>query len=130
EEAAAERSTGDVMARLAALPRAQVPAGTALLLPLQLFLSRQGPLPDKRHNLYLACRRNLLDARPALRESEGAQLLHDEWRPGDQEARLRAASELAYRIQSAGYAFASRQPIVRRGDEALHLLPAAWTLRQ
>ncbi|MGH2899161.1 MAG: NACHT domain-containing protein, partial [Solirubrobacteraceae bacterium] len=99
-------------------------------LTMMLLLSREGPLPDKRHKLYLACLRNLLDARPALRESEGAQLLHDEWRPNDQEARLRAASELAYRIQSAGYAFASRQPIVRRWDEALHLLPAAWTLEQ
>ncbi|HSR98930.1 MAG TPA: NACHT domain-containing protein [Kofleriaceae bacterium] len=130
EEAAAERSTGDLMARLAAVPEAQALARTALLLTMMLLLSREGPLPDKRHKLYLACLRNLLDARPALRESEGAQLLHDEWRPGDQEARLRAASELAYRIQSAGYAFASRQPIVRRWDEALHLLPAAWTLEQ
>jgi 3',5'-cyclic AMP phosphodiesterase CpdA len=130
EESAAERSTSDLLARLAAVPEAQALGRTALLLTMMLLLSREGPLPDKRHKLYLACLRNLLDARPALRESEGAQLLHDEWRPGDQEARLRAASELAYRMQSAGYAFASRQPVVRPWDEALQLLPAAWTQEQ
>ncbi|HEY0994232.1 MAG TPA: NACHT domain-containing protein, partial [Kofleriaceae bacterium] len=130
EEVAAERSTSDLLARLAAVPEAQALGRTALLLTMMLLLSREGPLPDKRHKLYLACLRNLLDARPALRESEGAQLLHDEWRPGDQEARLRAASELAYRMQSAGYAFASRQPIVRRWDEALGLLPSTWTQDQ
>jgi hypothetical protein len=130
EETAADRSSDDFMGRLAAVPEAQALGRTALLLTMMLLLSREGPLPDKRHKLYLACLRNLLDARPALRESEGAQLRRNEWRPHDQEARLRAVSEMAYRMQNVGYTTMFREPIVRRWDEAARLLPGSWTREQ
>jgi 3',5'-cyclic AMP phosphodiesterase CpdA len=130
EEAAADRSTDDFMTRLAAVPEAQALGRTALLLTMMLLLSREGPLPDKRHKLYLACMRNLLDARPALRESEGAQLRRNEWRPSDQEARLRAVSEMAYRMQSDGYKDVGRGPIVRAWEDASQLLAGSWTREQ
>jgi len=130
EEAAAERSTADFMTRLEAVPEAQALGRTALLLTMMLLLSREGPLPDKRHKLYLACMRNLLDARPALRESEGAQLRRNEWRPSDQEARLRAVSEMAYRMQSDGYKAVGRGAIVRTWQDASQLLDGSWTREQ
>lgn len=130
EETAAEKSTGDFTTRLAAVPEAQALGRMALLLTMMLLLSREGPLPYKRHKLYLACVRNLLEARPALRESEGAQLRRDEWRPPDQDARLRAVSEMAYRMQSDGYKKSSRGPIVRSPEEVSLLLPGSWTEEQ
>lgn len=156
DDAAAKKSTDDFMARLEAAPEAQALARTALLLTMMLLLSREGPLPDKPHRLYLACIRNLLNVRPALRESEGAQLRHDEWRPNDQEVRLRVVAEVAYQMQSQGYAEdrrdsialswmgRARSPVVhflRKGvlqhariihswENALQLLPATWTREQ
>ena len=60
DESSGARATDEFMAALAATPDARALARTALLLTMMLLLSREGPLPDRRHKLYTACLRNML----------------------------------------------------------------------
>lgn len=130
DEAAAQKSSQELLARLKEVPEAQELARTALLLTMLLLLSREQPLPDKRHKLYKACLENLLQARPAQREYEGARLLREEWRPDDHEERLRVVSELAYRLQrsiSDSRFERSRSVIVIQREKVENLLPEIWS---
>ncbi len=130
DEIAAKKSSQELLARLKEVPEAQELARTALLLTMLLLLSREQPLPDKRHKLYKACLENLLQARPAQREYEGARLLREEWRPDDHEERLRVVSELAYRLQSSisdSRFERSRSVIVIQREKVASLLPEAWS---
>ncbi len=112
-------------------PDALVLARTPLLLTMMLLISRDRPLPDKRHRLYQTCIDSLLSARPAHREREGAQLGPDQYRPDDSATRLRAVSALAYKAQTSGYTQGgTRAPIVRSWDEFASLLPGSWTTAQ
>ncbi|HWO21035.1 MAG TPA: NACHT domain-containing protein, partial [Kofleriaceae bacterium] len=60
DEPAATRATDELMTALTAAPEARALAGTALLLTMMLLISRGGPLPKRRHQLYTACLRNLV----------------------------------------------------------------------
>lgn len=127
DEPATERATADFMAALAAAPDARSLAGTALLLTMMLLLSREGPLPDRRHKLYTACLRNMLLHRVTQRERDGVVVDRDQqWRPDDSEERLRVVAELAYRMQSEGYQRSRRAPIVRAWGDAVDLLGDGW----
>jgi hypothetical protein len=127
DERAADVSSKRFLAAVDTSPEAKSLARTALLLTMMLLISRDRPLPDKRHKLYEECLRNLLSARPERKEREGAQITPDQWRPRDSEVRLRAAAELAFRMQSEGYARGRRASIVRAWDDLARLLPAAWS---
>jgi 3',5'-cyclic AMP phosphodiesterase CpdA len=98
DDQAGARATDEFMAALAASPDARSLASTALLLTMMLLLSREGPLPDRRHKLYTACLRNMLFHRVTQRAVDRGQ-----WRPEDSEERLRVVAELAYRMQTEGY---------------------------
>src|SRR6185503_5693758 len=108
-------------------PDAQALARTPLLLTMMLLISRDRPLPDKRHILYEECIKNLLNARPGQREKEGAQLTEDQWRPPDAEERLRVVAAMAFGMQDHGYKRVGRAPIVRTRDELCELLPTDWS---
>ena len=128
DEPAAARATDELMAALAAAPEARALAGTSLLLTMMLLLSRGGPLPGRRHQLYTACLRNLVIHRATQRERDGVILDPDQqWRPDDGEARLRAVAELAYRLQVEGYGRIWRTPIACAWDNAALLLRSDWT---
>lgn len=119
------------MEALSASSSAQALARTPLLLLMMLLISRDRPLPDKRHRLYQACIENLLTARPDLRSREGARLHYAQWRPEDGAERLRAAAELAFGMQSRGYgAKGEQQAIVIPWEEAQQLLPQDWKPEQ
>jgi len=127
DEPAARRATDDFVAALNAVPDARSLAGTALLLTMMLLLSREGPLPDRRHKLYTACLRNMLLHRVTQRERDGVVLdIDQQWRPDDSEERLRVVAALAYRMQTQGYKESCRAPVVRAWDEAVALLGGAW----
>lgn len=139
DETAGIHATDEFMAALIAAPGARALAGTALLLTMMLLLSREGPLPDRRHKLYSACLRNMLLHRVTQRERDGAVSDPDLWRPDDSEERLRVAAELAYAMQTEGYKRARRAPIIRTWSGAMELLaagtanradPADWTLER
>ena len=116
------------MAALAGSDEAHALARTALLLTMMLLISRSAPLPDKRHLLYDECVKNLLTALPDQLESDVAGIPSYRWRPPDGEARRRAAAELAYRMQTAGYEKRRREPIVLERDGMLKLLAEQpWT---
>ena len=114
------------MAALDAAPDARSLASTALLLTMMLLLSREGPLPDRRHKLYTACLRNMLLHRVDQRERDGVVVAHDQWRPTDSEERLRVVAELAYRMQAEGYKSERRARIILAWDAAVNLLTPAW----
>jgi predicted phosphodiesterase len=126
DAAAARASAGRFLAALGASVEAKELARTALLLTMMLLISRDRPMPDRRHRLYEECLRNLLSARPQLREAEGAQRLREAWTPNDSEERLRAVARLAFEIQAEGYKRSNRSPIVRSWDELEPLLPDSW----
>jgi hypothetical protein len=130
DEAAGSHATGEFMTALAAVPDARSLAGTTLLLTMMLLLSREGPLPDRRHKLYNACLRNMLLHRVTQRERDGAVVALDQWRPDDSEERLRVVAELAYRMQTEGYKKLRRAPMIRAWDAALDLLRADWSRDQ
>jgi len=127
DESAGTRATDEFMAALAAAPDARSLASTALLLTMMLLLSREGPLPDRRHKLYTACLRNMLLHRVTQRERDGVVVALDQWRPDDSEERLRVVAELAYRMQTEGYKRSRRAPMIRGWDAAVELLTAEWT---
>lgn len=128
DEAAATRATDELVTALTAAPEARALAGTALLLTMLLLLSRGGPLPERRHQLYTACLRNMVIHRMTQREHDGVMIDPDQqWRPDDGEERLRAVAELAYRMQAAGYGRTRRTPIICAWDNAVDLLERDWT---
>ncbi|HMG24221.1 MAG TPA: hypothetical protein VK607_22960, partial [Kofleriaceae bacterium] len=127
---AERQATDDFMAALAAAPDARALAGTALLLTMILLLSREGPLPDRRHKLYTACLRNMLLHRVMRREREGAVVDPDQWRPPDSEELLRIVAEFAYNMQTTGYESADRALVIRRWHDAVNLLSVEWTEEQ
>jgi hypothetical protein len=128
DEAAAQRSIEAFMTALAAAPDAYALAGTALLLTMMLLLSREGPLPDRRHQLYTSCLRNMLKHRVDQREREGAVLDADQFRPVDSAQRMRAVARLAYRVQAEGYQSSHRAQIIRHWNDAVALLDGeGWT---
>jgi hypothetical protein len=106
-------------------PAALSLARTPLLLTMMLLISRDRPLPDKRHLLYEECIRNLLSARPEQRELEGARLQHDQWRPQDSSERWRALAAMAFQMQRAGYQ-KHRVQIVAASSHLENLLPENW----
>jgi len=126
DEKATEASTERMQAALRVSPEALSLARTPLLLTMMLLISRDRPLPDKRHRLYEECIRNLLSARPEQRERGGAQLLSHQWRPSDSEERLRAVAAMATRMQQEGYEAKGRAQIVRSWEELETMLPAGW----
>lgn len=129
DEPAAAHATVEFMAALTAAPDARSLAGTVLLLTMMLLLSREGPLPDRRHKLYTACLRNMLLHRVTQRERDGVVIDPDQqWRPDDSEERLRVVAELAYRMQTEGYETSRRAPMVRAWNEAVNLLSDDWNL--
>lgn len=131
DEAAGVRATDEFMTALATAPDARSLAGTALLLTMMLLLSREGPLPDRRHKLYTACLRNMLLHRVAQRERDGAAIdLDQQWRPDDSEERLRVVAEMAYRMQTEGYEKARRALMVRTWNDAVGLFGGEWTADQ
>lgn len=125
EEPATARATEEFMAALGAAPGARSLAGTPLLLTMMLLLSGEGPLPDRRHELYTVCLRNMLVHRASQREQGGAPA-HDQWRPDNREARLRVVAELAYGMQIAGYERLGRAQMVCAWDDAVGLLRNHW----
>jgi 3',5'-cyclic AMP phosphodiesterase CpdA len=127
DEETARASTQRIRDSLKASHEAQSFARIPLLLTMMLLISRDRPLPDKRHKLYEECIRNLLSARPEQREREGARLQAHQWRPTDSEERLRAVAALAAQVQQEGYKRSSRAPIVRSGEELEVMLPKGWT---
>lgn len=127
----AARSADEAFHRaLYGAPDALALARTPLLLTMMLLISRDRPLPDKRHRLYEICIESLLSARPAHRESEGAQLGREQYRPDDSATRLRVVSSLAYQVQTSGYENHGRGSIVRTWEHLVGLLPADWTVDQ
>jgi hypothetical protein len=130
DDSAGTRATDEFMAALAAAPDARSLAGTALLLTMMLLLSREGPLPDRRHKLYTACLRNMLLHRVTQRERDGVVADLDQWRPDDSEERLRVVAELAYRMQTEGYKTSHRAPMIRAWNDAVALLKPEWTWDQ
>ena len=127
DESAATRATDELMGALAAAPDARALAGTALLLTMMLLLSREGPLPDRRHKLYTACLRNMLLHRMTQRERDGVVVdLDQQWRPDDSEERLRVVAELAYRMQMEGYKQAGRALMVHGWDDTVGMLGGDW----
>jgi 3',5'-cyclic AMP phosphodiesterase CpdA len=125
DERASARATEEFIAALSAAPGARSLAGTALLLTMMLLLSGEGPLPDRPHELYTACLRNMLLHR-ALQREQGGALTHDQWRPDNPQERLRVVAELAFGMQTAGYAQSSRVPMVCAWDDAVRLLGNHW----
>jgi hypothetical protein len=93
---------------------------------MMLLISRDRPLPDKRHRLYEEWIRNLLSARPEQKEREGARLQSHQWRPSDSEERLRVVATLSARMQQEGYNEGARAQIVRSWEELEVLLPEGW----
>jgi NACHT domain len=131
DEPTAVHATDELMATLVAAPEARALAGTSLLLTMMLLISRGGPLPGRRHQLYTACLRNLVIHRATQRERDGVILDPDQqWRPDDGEARLRAVAELAYRLQAEGYGRTRRTPVSCTWDNAVELLRNDWTPEQ
>jgi predicted MPP superfamily phosphohydrolase len=105
-------------------------ARNPLLLTMMLFISRDRPLPDRRHRLYDACLDAMLAARPEMKRKEGARLASSQWCPGDPVERRRAAAQLAERIQTRGvskYRAAERVAIVVLREEAETSLPDSWS---
>lgn len=136
DDVAGARATDEFMAALDAAPDARSLASTALLLTMMLLLSREGPLPDRRHTLYTACVRNMLVHRADQRKRAGAIIDDDQWHPSDSEERLRVVAELAYGMQTEGYKEEHRAPIIRAWGAAVELLmagkanradPSDWT---
>lgn len=123
DELEAIRDTNDFMAALDVAPNARSLAETVLLLMMMLFLSRKGPLPDRRHALYNACLHNMLFERIALRERDGVVVDSDQWRPEDSEERLIAAAELAYRMQSKQH---QRILVIFDWNSAIDALRVDW----
>lgn len=102
-------------------------ARTPLLLTMMLLISRDRPLPDKRHRLYEECIRNLLSARPEQKEKEGARLQQGQWRPSDSEARLRAVASMAFQMQGRAYHLRTfNGQIVASQRELEAMLPKKW----
>ena len=128
EEQPAEELLKAFMDALERSQDAAVLARTALLLTMMLLISRSSPLPDKRHQLYETCIKNLLTALPDRQEVEGVALGIQQWRPPNGEERFRAVAALAYAIQNEGYKKKSRGTIVLKGKELCDLLPEdlAW----
>jgi 3',5'-cyclic AMP phosphodiesterase CpdA len=106
-------------------PEALRLARTPLLLTMMLLISRDRPLPDKRHLLYEECIKNLLSSRPDQGEREGVRLHQGQWKPLDSAERLRALAALAFQMQTAGYA-RKRSQIVGTLSELERMLPGTW----
>jgi hypothetical protein len=126
DETTAQSSSERIQEALKSSPEALSLARTPLLLTMMLLISRDRPLPDKRHRLYEECIRNLLSARPEQKEREGARLQSHQWRPTDSEERLRVVATLAARIQQEGYGARIRVQIVRSWEEFEGMLPNGW----
>ncbi len=105
---------------LAASQGAKDLARNPLMMTMMLIISRSHRLPDKRHKLYDTVVRNLLAT--LRREEEGVRTPSDSWRPDDEEERLRAVAELAYRIKSS--ADDSTDFIEVNAADAENLVPA------
>lgn len=121
----AEESAQRFSEALEGSPEALSLARTPLLLTMMLLISRDRPLPDKRHLLYEECLRNLLSARPDQGEKEGVRLHQGQWRPVDSAERWRAVAALAFKMQTAGYKH-SRSQLVGTSSELEALLPEGW----
>ncbi|MFT3775247.1 MAG: metallophosphoesterase [Minicystis sp.] len=80
-------------------PDAKGLARTPLLLTMMLFISRDRPLPDRRHRLYDSCLDTMLAARPEMKRQEGARLASTQWCPDDTVERRRATANMASAIQ-------------------------------
>lgn len=126
EDAAPARESAQHFRRaLRGSPEATSLARIPLLLTMMLLISRDRPLPDKRHLLYEECIRNLLSARPEQRELEGARLQQDQWRPADSAERWRALAAMAFQMQMTGYK-TKRGQIVGTSRELGAVLPEGW----
>lgn len=127
-EPEASAAAAELLARLSLVPEAHALARTPLLLTMLLLLSREQPLPDKRHRLYEACLRNLLHA--WLEQKKGALSSRTEWRPDDPEQRLRVVSSLAYRLQAGGAREGRAAAIVAPRAKIVSMLPEEWPREQ
>lgn len=123
ESAAAVEMAGQFQEALSKATEAAVMARTPLLLTMMLLISRSCPLPDKRHELYHECLRNLLTARPKQWEKDGVQNLPEQWRPEDGEERMRVVASIAFELQEKAYWEGHRQAIVRTLPELAALCP-------
>ncbi len=127
-EQEASAAAAELLARLSSVPEAHALARTPLLLTMLLLLSREQPLPDKRHRLYEACLRNLLHA--WLEQKKGALSSRTEWRPDDPEQRLRVVSSVAYRLQAGGARGGRSAAIVAPRAKIISMLPEEWSGEQ
>jgi hypothetical protein len=128
-EVADEASALRIRRSLATSHEAVSFARTPRLLTLLLLISRDRPLPDKRHRLYEECIRYLLSARPEERARQGAQPEDSPWCPEDSEECLRVAASLAAQVQQQGYEGGNRELLVRTWKEFESLLPA-WRRKE
>jgi hypothetical protein len=126
DETAAAQADEQFKHSLSGAPDALALARTPLLLTMMLMISRDRPLPDKRHRLYQVCMECLLTARPQAREREGVQIGPEQWTPPDSAERMRIVSHLAFSMQSSGYKDGRRGPIVRKWEDVAELLPKEW----
>lgn len=126
DEATLERVVAEFSSALDASPDAKALAGTPLLLTMMLLISRDRPLPDKRHRLYDQCIDAMLSARPEQRRREGAQLTAEQWCPADSMERRRVVAALASSVQEQGYKESKRRAIVMARGEVESRLPEGW----
>lgn len=96
-------------------PEARVLAGRPLLLTMMLAIGDSQPLPDRRHRLYEKCIDHLLKRREPS---------PDEWRPEDENDRLRAVTHLAFWMQSRRKD--RGKEIAVSATEMLAGLPESW----
>ena len=128
EEEAAQRNAVHFQNTLKNSPDARELARTVLLLTMMLLISRSRPLPDNRHQLYEACIENLLTALPNRKEQEGALPGREQWRPDDNEERMRVVAALAAELQRSGYdSFYFSTVIYRSWAKMTNLLPGLWS---
>jgi len=126
DDQAAEAEVDRFQASLARVEGIRPLARTALLLTMMLLISRSGPLPDKRHQLYQACIENLLTALPERKAQEGAILSRNQWRPSDSDERLRAVAALAAGLEPSRL-WAPKGPVVATWEKLATLLPESWS---
>ena len=119
----AVQDAADFLDRLWKAPDARALAGTPLLLTMLLMIGSREPLPEKRHQLYEICLRNLLWARPKQRAEQGVLQAMAHFWPEDSGARLRATAALALGVQQAGYERSSRSALPFTAEEAAAHLP-------
>lgn len=92
-------------------------------LTLLLMISRDRPLPDKRHRLYEECIRHLLSVRPEALARTRGQSGDNLWCPEDMEDSLRRVAALAAQVQREGYEEGDRELLVRTWKEWEKMLP-------